>query len=109
MLLNNIKASLERLYDIDTGVNIQDYLFEDGETPAWMKNMLFDKLPHRFESQPEEIYAKANRFAKKYGSVIEHNFILRQDNAGLLKDVRRLYRYNERNKLNHIARSWFIH
>jgi len=33
MLLDNIKASLERLYDIDTGVNIQDYLFEDGETP----------------------------------------------------------------------------
>jgi len=74
----------------------------DGETPAWMKSMLFDKLPHRFESHPEEIYAKANLFAKKYCSVIEHNFILRQDMDGLLKDVRRLYSYNERNKLNHM-------
>lgn len=80
----------------------------EGETPAWMKNMLFDNLPRRFESHPEEIYAKANRFAKKYCSVIEHNFILRRDIDGLLKDVRKLYNYNERNKLNHIARSRFI-
>jgi len=213
MLLDNIKTSLERLYDIDTGINIDDYLCEDerasgndgsvnvfldeeetvlllniqlhprhlkilkdesfankltrknllhyyiiteevshfvyliwkcgindispsdvsrqelelqgkidryilfmdffmrqneGETPAWMKSMLFDNLPHRFESRPEEIYARANLFAKKYCSVIEHNFILRRDIDGLLKDVRKLYNYNERNKLKHIARSHFI-
>ena len=213
MLLDNIKTSLERLYDIDTGINIDDYLCEDerasgndgsvnvfldeeetvlllniqlhprhlkilkdesfankltrknllhyyiiteevshfvyliwkcgindispsdvsrqelelqgkidryilfmdffmrqneGETPAWMKSMLFDNLPHRFESRPEEIYARANLFAKKYCSVIEHNFILRRDIDGLLKDVRKLYNYNERNKLNHITRSHFI-
>ena len=29
MLLDNIKTSLEKLYDIDTGINIHDYLRED--------------------------------------------------------------------------------
>jgi hypothetical protein len=104
------RQELELQGKIDRYILLMDFFMRqnDGETPAWMKSMLFDKLPHRFESQPEEIYAKANLFAKKYCSVIEHNFILRQDMDGLLKDVRRLYSYNERNKLNHIARSRFI-
>ena len=29
MLLETIKTSLEKLYDIDTGINIDDYLCED--------------------------------------------------------------------------------
>lgn len=101
---------LELQGKIDRYILLMDFFMRqnDGETPVWMKSILFDKLPHRFESHPEEIYAKANLFAKKYCSVIEHNFILRQDMDGLLKDVRRLYSYNERNKLNHIARSRFI-
>jgi hypothetical protein len=105
------RQELELQGKIDRYILFMDFFMKqnDGETPVWMKNMLFDKLPHQFESQPEEIYAKANQFAKKYCSVIEHNFILRQDTAGLLKDVRRLYSYNEKNKLNHIARSRFIH
>jgi hypothetical protein len=104
------RQELELQGKIDRYILFMDFFMRqnDGETPAWMKSMLFDKLPHRFESQPEEIYAKANLFAKKYCSVIEHNFILRQDMNGLLKDVRKLYSYNERNKLNHIARSRFI-
>ena len=29
MLLDNIKTSLEKLYDIDTGINIDEYLREE--------------------------------------------------------------------------------
>jgi len=104
------RHELELQGKIDRYILLMDFFMRqnEGETPTWMKNMLFDKLPHRFESYPEEIYAKANSFAKKYCSVIEHNFILRQDTDGLLKDVRKLYHYNERNKLHHIVRSRFI-
>ncbi len=34
MLLDNIKTSLEKLYDIDTGINIHDYLCEDDNAPV---------------------------------------------------------------------------
>ena len=104
------RQELELQGKIDRYILLMDFFMKqnDGETPAWMKSMLFDNLPHRFESQPEEIYAKANLFAKRYCSVIEHNFILRHDIGGLLKDIRKLYNYNEKNKLNHIARSRFI-
>ena len=101
------RQELELQGKIDRYILLMDSFMRqnEGETPAWMKSMLFDNLPLRFESHPEEIYAKANLFAKKYCSFIEHNFILRRDIDGLLKDVRKLYNYNERNKLNHIARS----
>ena len=104
------RQELELQGKIDRYILLMDFFMRqnEGETAAWMKSILFDNLPHRFESHPEEIYAKANLFAKKYCSVIEHNFILRRDIDGLLKDVRKLYNYNERNKLNHIARSRFI-
>jgi hypothetical protein len=104
------RQELELQGKIDRYILLMDFFMRqnDGETPAWMKRMLFDNLPHRFESHPKEIYAKANRFAKKYCSFIEHNFILRRDIEGLLKDVRTLYNYNERNKLNHIAHSRFF-
>lgn len=104
------RQELELQGKIDRYILLMDFFMKqnEGETPAWMKSMLFDNLPLRFESHPEEIYAMANLFAKKYCSVIEHNFILRGDIDGLLKDVRKLYNYNERNKLNHIARSRYI-
>ena len=104
------RQELELQGKIDRYILLMDFFMRqnEGETPTWMKKILFDKLPHRFECFPEEIYAKANLFAKKYCSVIEHNFILRHDMDGLLKDARRLYHYNERNKLRHIARSRFI-
>ena len=75
------RQELELQGKIDRYILLMDFFMKqnDGETPAWMKSMLFDNLPHRFESQPEEIYAKANLFAKRYCSVIEHNFILRHD------------------------------
>ncbi|MHC4844110.1 MAG: hypothetical protein ACYTEE_09950 [Planctomycetota bacterium] len=105
------RQELELQGKIDRYILLMDSFMRqnEGETPGWMKSILFDKLPHRFESHPEEIYAKANLFAKKYCSIIEHNFIMKRDIDGLLKDVRTLYNYNEKNKLNHIARSRFIH
>jgi hypothetical protein len=114
--INNISPSdvsrqeLELQGKIDRYILLMDFFMRQngGETPAWMKSVLFDTLPRRFESHPEEIYAKANLFAKKYCSVIEHNFILRRDIDGLLRDIRKLYNYSERNKLNHIAHSRFI-
>ena len=44
MLLDHIKANLEKLYDIDTGISIQDYLCEDDKTPDndGGVNVLFD-------------------------------------------------------------------
>ena len=104
------RQELELQGKIDRYILLMDFFMRqnEGETPAWMKSILFDNLPHRFESHPEEIYAKANLFAKQYCSVIEHNFILKRDIDGLLKDVRKLYNYNERKKLNHIAHSCFI-
>ena len=115
--INNIspldvsRQELELQGKIDRYILLMDFFMRqnEGETPAWMKSMLFDNLPRRFESRPEEIYAKANLFAKKYCHVIEHNFILRHDIDGLLKDVRKLYNYNEKDKLNHISRSRFVH
>jgi hypothetical protein len=114
--INNISPSdvsrqeLELQGKIDRYILLMDFFMRQngGETPEWMKSVLFDTLPRRFESHPEEIYAKANLFAKKYCSVIEHNFILRRDIDGLLRDIRKLYNYSERNKLNHIAHSRFI-
>ena len=104
------RQELELQGKIDRYILLMDFFMRqnEDETPAWMKSMLFDNLPHRFESHPEEIYAKANLFAKKYCSIIEHNFILRHDIEGLLKDIRKIYNYNERKKLNHIARSRII-
>ena len=114
--INNVSPSdvsrqeLELQGKIDRYILLMDFFMRqnEGETPAWMKSMLFDNLPRRFESHPKEIYAKANLFAKKYCSVIEHNFIVRRDINGLLKDVRKLYNFNERNKLKYIAHSCFI-
>ena len=104
------RQELELQGKIDRYILLMDFFMRqnEGETPAWMKSMLFDNLPRRFESHPVEIYARANLFAKKYCSIIEHNFILRRDIDGLLRDIRKLYNYNERNKLNHISRSRFI-
>jgi hypothetical protein len=44
MLLDNIKTSLEKLYDIDTGINIHDYLCEGDKAPVndGSVNVLFD-------------------------------------------------------------------
>ena len=104
------RQELELQGKIDRYILLMDFFMRqnEGETPAWMKSMLFDNLPRRFESHPKEIYAKANLFAKKYCSVIEQNFIVRRDIDGLLKDVRKLYHFNERNKLKYIAHSCFI-
>jgi hypothetical protein len=44
MLLDNIKTSLEKRYDIDTGINIHDYLCEGDKAPVndGSVNVLFD-------------------------------------------------------------------
>ena len=72
------RQELELQGKIDRYILLMDFFMRqnEGETPAWMKSMLFDNLPRRFQTHPEEVYKKANLFAKKYCSVIEHNFIL---------------------------------
>ncbi len=110
-LVDVSRLELELQGKIDRYILLMDFFIKqnEGTIPTGMKNVLFDKIPQRFENHKREIYVKANLFAKEYCSVIEHNFILKKDVSGLLRDARRLYNYNERDKLNHITSSCVIH
>ncbi len=110
-LVDVSRQELELQGKIDRYILLMDFFMKQnkGDIPTGMKNLLFNKIPQKFKDHRREVYLKTNVLAKKYCSIIEHNFILRNDVDGLLKDVRRLYHLNERNKLNHIASSRIIH
>jgi hypothetical protein len=110
-LVDISRLELELQGKIDRYILLMDFFIKqnEGTIPTGMKNLLFDKIPKRFENHRKKIYVTANLFAKEYCSVIEHNFILKKDVSGLLRDARRLYNLNERDKLNHIMSSRVIH
>lgn len=99
---------MELQAEVDKFVMISEYMRRQtaGLEPGVLRRLLFESPSYHDDLNPEESrrYREANSFAERYCRSLDQGYIQGRNNTGLLRELRRFYRFRKSAKLAYISR-----